>query len=323
MTSEFDIIQRYFKRPITGAVLGIGDDAAIIAPSIEMELAISTDTLVSGQHFFEDTNPYMLGYKSMAVNLSDMAAMGAKPRWATLSLTLPKKLFLNCDDWLNEFSSGFHELAKTHQVALIGGDTTAGPLNIGVQIIGEVPKNQSLRRGGAKPGDDIWVSGFLGDAALALKHECREISLTNQELNFCRKALHMPVPRVELGRQLLGLAHSAIDISDGLMADMEHILACSKQAAIIYLETIPCSEVMLRYAALPWGRQCLLAGGDDYELCFTAPNKNRKAIEQIAQELKTRLTVIGEVIQGEGLSVKDAQGSEIKLEKKGYDHFAS
>ena len=199
MTSEFDIIQRYFKRQITGAVLGIGDDAAIIAPDAEKELVVSTDTLVSGQHFFEDANPYMLGYKSMAVNLSDMAAMGATPRWATLSLTLPKNLFLNCDNWLKEFSCGFHGLAQTFQVALIGGDTTAGPLNISVQIIGEIAKNQSLRRGGAKPGDDIWISGFLGDAALALKHELREIRLTDQELDCCQSALHMPLPRIELG----------------------------------------------------------------------------------------------------------------------------
>ena len=269
MPSEFDIIQRYLKRPVTGAVLAIGDDAAIIAPNADKELAISTDTLVSGKHFFEDTDPYQLGYKSLAVNLSDMAAMGAKPRWVTLSLTLPKDMVKSNEVWLSKFADGFHELAQRYRVELIGGDTTCGPLNICVQIIGEISKGRFLRRNGAESGDDIWVSGCLGDAALALKYELQEIDLTEDEADYCRSALYMPIARVELGQHLVELAHSAIDISDGLLADLGHILTCSKQAAVVCFETVPCSPVMKRYIASPWAMQCLLAGGDDYELCFT------------------------------------------------------
>lgn len=323
MPSEFDIIQRYFKRPVTGTILGVGDDAAIIAPNVDMELAVSTDTLVSGRHFFEDADPYKLGYKSLAVNLSDMAAMGAKPRWVTLSLVLPRNLVESNEIWLSEFASGFHELAERFQVALIGGDTTCGALYIGVQIIGEITKGQFLRRNGAKSGDDIWVSGYLGDAALALKYELQEIDLSDSEADHCRSALHMPTTRVELGQLLVGLAHSAIDISDGLLADLGHILACSKKAAIVRFDTLPCSTVMRRYNTSPLAQQCLLAGGDDYELCFTAPRKNRSSINHIAQKLQIPLTLIGEVKQGEGLVVMDARGEEMKIEKKGYDHFTS
>lgn len=321
MPSEFDIIQRYFKRQVAGTVLGIGDDAAIIAPNVDMELAVSTDTLVSGQHFFEDTDPYKLGYKSLAVNLSDMAAMGAKPRWVTLSLTLPRNLVESDGIWLSEFASGFHELARHYQVALIGGDTTCGSLNIGVQIIGEVAKGQFLRRDGAKSGDDVWVSGYLGDAALALKHKLQKIDLTDREADYCQSALHMPTARVELGQHLVGLAHSAIDISDGLLADLGHILTCSKQAAIVRFEALPCSTVIKRYISLPLAQQCLLAGGDDYELCFTAPKSNRGAIKHIAQKLQIPVTLIGEIKLGEGLFVMDGKGREMEIEKKGYDHF--
>ncbi|PTN12907.1 thiamine-phosphate kinase [Nitrosomonas aestuarii] len=323
MSSEFEIIQRYFKRPTNDTILGIGDDAAIIAPTAKMELAISTDTLVSGQHFFEDVDPYKLGYKAISVNLSDMAAMGARPRWVTLSLTLPKKLIEYNEVWLSEFARGFHELARMHHVALIGGDTTSGPLNIGVQIIGEIEKGQSLRRDGAKSGDDIWVSGCLGDAALALKFELQKIKLTDKEAELCMSALHMPIARIELGQLLTGLAHSAIDISDGLMADLGHILVSSRSAAIIQLEAVPCSEVLKRFLPSSLAVQCLLAGGDDYELCFTAPKNNRNSIESIAQKLKIPLTMIGEITQGEGLLVMDAEGREITVEKRGYDHFAS
>ena len=323
MPSEFDIIQRYFKRPVTGTVLGIGDDAAIIAPNADMELAISTDTLVSGQHFFEIADPYKLGYKSLAVNLSDMAAMGAKPRWVTLSLTLPRNLVESNEGWLSEFARGFHELAQRYRIALIGGDTTCGPLNICVQIIGEITKGQFLRRDGAESGDDIWVSGYLGDAALALKHELHEIILTDSEADYCQSALHMPTARVELGQQLVGLAHSAIDISDGLLADLGHITACSKQGAIVRFETLPCSAVMKRHVSSRLAQQCLLAGGDDYELCFTAPKRNRSPIQRIAQKLQIPLTRIGKIKREKGLFVIDAKGKKMEIEKTGYDHFTS
>lgn len=321
MCSEFDIIRRYFNRPATGAVLGIGDDAALIAVTAGHELALSTDTLVSGRHFFADADPYQLGYKSLAVNLSDMAAMGARPRWVLLALTLPEELVKQNAAWLEKFSEGFFALAAKHQVQLIGGDTTAGPLNIGVQIIGEVAAGQALRRSGAKPGDDIWVSGQLGSAALALQHQLQQIALTPGELADCLPALLTPVARVELGRRLAGLAHSAIDISDGLLADLGHILENSGHGARIRLIDIPCGTALKERLAQPLARRCLLAGGDDYELCFTAAKARRETIAALATELRVPLTRIGEMVAGEGLIVQDAQGQAITMETQGYDHF--
>lgn len=323
MCSEFDIIRRYFKRTATQAVLGIGDDAALIKATDNKELAISTDTLVCGKHFFADADPYKLGYKSLAVNLSDMAAMGAKPRWALLALTLPDNLVQHDKAWLSEFSAGFFALADSHQVELIGGDTTSGPLNIGVQIIGEVEVGKALRRSGAKLDDDIWISGRLGDAALALNHELQQIALEPNEIAECLPALLTPAARVELGQRLIGLAHSAIDISDGLVADLGHLLAASEKAAYINMTDIPCSPVIKKYLQQSLVMRCLLAGGDDYELCFTAPKINREKIENLSAELAIPLTRIGEIFSGEGLIVKDAKGSEITLETKGYDHFSA
>ncbi|SET54448.1 thiamine-phosphate kinase [Nitrosomonas marina] len=321
--SEFDIIQRYFKRPVADVDLGIGDDAAVVSPTPDMQLVVSADTLVSGRHFFENADPYKLGYKSLAVNLSDMAAMGAKPRWVMLSLTLPENLNETHPVWLSQFASGFLDLARTYQVALIGGDTTGGALNICVQIMGEVREKRYLRRDGAKPGDDIWVSGYLGDAALALKHTLGIIRLSQSEMNHCMPALHTPKARVELGQHLVDLAHSAIDISDGLLADLGHILTCSTCAAEIKLDAVPCSRVMKQHMSSSLALECLLTGGDDYELCFTAPKNNNSVIEQISQVLRVPLSVIGEIKQGTGLSVIDAQGKEVIMQKKGYDHFAT
>ncbi len=323
MNAEFDIISRYFKKPTASAILGIGDDAALVALSNNAELAFSTDTLVSGIHFFADTDPYQLGYKSLAVNLSDLAAMGSKPLWAMLSLTLPKSLAVENNKWLSDFSKGFFELAHRYKVELIGGDTTSGPLNIGVQIIGEVAQGEALRRSGAMLEDEIWISGYLGDAALALCHEKQQIKLEPDEIAHCLPALHMPTARVELGQRLIGLAHSAIDISDGLIADLGHILTASNKSADINLTAVPRSIVLQRYIHQGFAIDCLLAGGDDYELCFTAPKTKHKAIEQLSNELSLPLTCIGEIVQGKGLIARDAQGSEIKLEKKGYDHFSS
>ena len=321
MLSEFDIIQRYFTRPTPGAVLGVGDDAALIKPTAGMELAISTDMLVAGRHFFADTNPRMLGHKSLAVNLSDMAAMGARPRWATLALALPGPLVQTNEKWLAAFADGFFGLAHTHQVELIGGDTTCGPLNVCVTIIGEVAKGKALRRSGAKPGDDIWMSGHLGDAALALAHAQQRITLEPGEVLECLPALQMPTARVELGQRLIGLAHSAIDISDGLLADLGHILECSKVAAVIEMDAINRSAVMEKYLPQPLAINCLLAGGDDYELCFTAPRAKCGKIESLFRELEIPLTRIGRISQGGGLVVLDTVGKSIELKAKGYDHF--
>jgi len=321
MLSEFDIIQRYFTHPTPGAVLGVGDDAALIKPTTGTELAISTDMLVAGRHFFADTDPRMLGHKSLAVNLSDMAAMGAAPRWATLALALPGSLVRADETWLEAFAGGFFGLARAHQVELIGGDTTCGPLNVCVTIIGEVATGKALRRSGAKPGDDIWISGQLGDAALALAHAQQRIALESGEVLACLPALHMPVARVELGQRLIGLARSAIDISDGLLADLGHILECSKVAAVIEMNAINQSAVMKKYLPQPLAINCLLAGGDDYELCFTAPRAKCGKIESISRELEIPLTRIGRVSKGEGLVVLDAAGKSIELRIKGYDHF--
>jgi thiamine-monophosphate kinase len=320
VTSEFDIIHRYFTRP-NHALLGIGDDAALIKPTAGLELAISTDTLVSGQHFFPDTDPYMLGHKSLAVNLSDMAAMGAKPCWATLALTIPRDLLNHNELWLAAFANGFFKLAQQHQVGLIGGDTTCGPLNICVQIIGEVKKGKALRRSGAKPGDDIWISGHLGDAALALAHQQQRIQLTPTEIKACLPALHTPEPRISLGRRLISVAHSAIDISDGLMADLEHMLTNSNVAATINMNDLACSETLNNYLPQPLAISCLLSGGDDYELCFTAAKTKQSEIEKLAIELSIPLTRIGKITPGKGLRVLDTNGKVIKLETKGYDHF--
>ena len=323
MCSEFDIIRRYFKRTATQAVLGIGDDAALIKTTNNTELAISTDTLVCGKHFFADADPYKLGYKSLAVNLSDMAAMGAKPRWVLLALTLPDNLAQNNKAWLSEFSAGFFALADSYQVELIGGDTTSGPLNIGVQIIGEVEVGKALRRSGAKLDDDIWISGRLGDAALALNHELQQITLEPNEIAYCLPALLTPTARIELGQHLIDLAHSAIDISDGLVADLGHILTASEKAAYINMTDIPCSPVLKKYLQQSLVMRCLLAGGDDYELCFTAPKINRDKIKNLSAKLAVPLTCIGEILSGEGLIVKDAKGNAITLETKGYDHFSA
>ncbi|MBI3902555.1 MAG: thiamine-phosphate kinase [Nitrosomonadales bacterium] len=323
--SEFDLIQRYFTRPTPGAVLGVGDDAALLRIPDGMELAVSTDMLVSGTHFFPDAAPYLLGHKTLAVNLSDLAAMGAQPRWATLALSLPQA----DEAWLRNFSAGFFALAEQHGVELIGGDTTRGPLNLCVTIMGVAPQGAALRRDGAKAGDDIWVSGTLGDAALALAHLQGRIVLAAEELAACAQRLHQPEPRVALGLALRGMAHSAIDVSDGLLADLEHILECSKVGAEVQFEALPRSPAMRSLSPSPspaGGRgelmqRCLLAGGDDYELCFTAPAARRKEIEDISRQTGLPLARIGVIVAGSGCMVRAADGSVIKIEDSGYDHF--
>ena len=235
--TEFDLIRRYFTRATPGALLGVGDDAALLRVSAGSVLAVSSDMLVSGTHFLPDAEPFSLGHKTLAVNLSDMAAMGAQPRWATLAIALP-----DADDaWLEKFSAGFFSLAQHYGVELVGGDTTRGPLNLCVTIIGEVPQGRALLRSGAQPGDEIWVSGYLGDAALALAHLQGRIALSEADLDICVQALHRPQPRVELGLALRGIATSAIDISDGLLADLGHILEASRIGAQIDLVKLPVS----------------------------------------------------------------------------------
>ena len=321
MLSEFDIIRSFFTRSAPATVLGIGDDAALIKPASGMELAISTDMLVSGRHFFEDVDPYKLGHKSLAVNLSDMAAMGARPRWATLSLALPESVVQKDESWLRAFADGFFALAHAHRVDLIGGDTTNGPLNICVTIIGEAPEGKALRRSGARAGDDIWVSGYLGDATLALAYRKKKIMPELDEVEAIMAALEMPIPRVELGQRLIGLAHSAIDISDGLLADLGHILECSRVAAVVRIDQMLRSAAMEKHFPHPLAIECLLAGGDDYELCFTVPKSERTKVELLSREEGIPLTRIGSIEEGAGLVVLDSAGRTVTTRVKGYDHF--
>ena len=312
--TEFDLIRRYFTRTTPSAALGVGDDAALLRVASGMELAVSTDMLVSGTHFLSDADPFLLGHKALAVNLSDMAAMGAQPRWATLALSLPAA----DEAWLERFSAGFFALAQQYGVELVGGDTTRGPLNLCVTIMGEVPDGKALRRDGAQVDDDIWVSGALGNAALALAHLQGHIQLAAEDFAACAAALHQPMPRVALGLALRGVAHSAIDVSDGLLADLGHILECSNVGAEIEFAVLPISRVL---HAQPLGQQCALAGGDDYELCFTVPIACRAEMEKISAQLGLPLTRIGSIVAGSGCIVKAADGGIINIRESGYDHF--
>jgi thiamine-monophosphate kinase len=315
--TEFDLIRRYFTRASPNALLGVGDDAALLQVSEGYVLAVSTDMLVSGAHFSPDTDPFLLGHKTLAVNLSDMAAMGATPRWATLAIALPDAN----ETWLEKFSAGFFTLAQEYGVDLVGGDTTRGPLNLCVTILGEVPAQKALRRDGAQLGDEVWVSGKLGDASLALAHLQGRIKLSTAEFAACAPALHQPQPRIALGLALRGIANSAIDISDGLLADLGHILEASRLAARLEFSALPVSPVLRDHLPHLLAVQCALSGGDDYELCFTAPAAHHDEILDIAARLKLPLTRIGTVVAGLGCLVLDASGDPINVETAGYDHF--
>lgn len=319
MASEFDLIRRYFTRPTPQALLGVGDDAALVKVSDGMELAISADMLVAGTHFFADADPYKLGWKSLAVNLSDMAAMGALPKWATLAIALPEAN----ESWMAEFAKGFFACADRYQVDLIGGDTTRGPLTISVQIMGEVAVGKALKRSAAKPGDEIWVSGTLGSAAIALAALQGSYSLTEDELDACLPALHMPQPRVQLGLVLSVFGQCAIDISDGLLADLGHILQSSNVGAEIDLQHIPCSKVVSNHLAEKQVQQMVLAGGDDYELCFTAPARNHGEIIKLSNMFALPLTQIGVITSEPGLIVRGLDNEIMDIEGTGFDHFSN
>jgi thiamine-monophosphate kinase len=305
---EFELIRRYFTRPPKRALLGTGDDCALLRPDAGLDLAVTTDMLIEGRHFLPDAEPRALGHKALAVNLSDLAAMGATPRWATLALAIPAA----DPAWLEAFSAGFYALAERYDVDLIGGDTTRAERRaISISAIGEVPPGMALERSRARPGDDIWVSGELGGAALGLVHP---------EIAEAAKRLHMPEPRVELGERLRGLARAAIDISDGLAGDLGHIAERSQVAVIAEYERIPRPAVFEKLASPELERDCVLSGGDDYELAFTAPRAQRAEIESLAAELKLALTRIGTIEAGSGLSVLDARGEPI-AHRGGFDHF--
>ena len=318
MASEFDLIARYFTRPTPSARLGVGDDAALIAPRAGFELAVSADMLVAGTHFLADVDPVLLGHKALAVNLSDLAAMGARPRWALLSLALPEA----DEAWLASFSQGFLVLAAEHGVDLIGGDTTRGPLNLSVTIMGEVEADQALRRDAAQVGDEIWVSGELGAAALGLQYLLGERQLAPAEAAACLARLHRPVPRVALGCCLIGLAHACIDISDGLVADLGHILERSHVGAEIRLADMPLAAAVAGRLSEPRTLRAALAGGDDYELCFTAPAMRADAIRAAAAEAGVPVARVGRITAEAGLQLFDAEGRAMPLHASGFDHFA-
>jgi thiamine-monophosphate kinase len=316
---EFELIARYFTRPAANAVLGVGDDCALVDVTNGMDLAVSTDTMVSGTHFFPDVDPENLGHKALAVNLSDMAAMGALPYWAMLALTVP-----NVDHaWLAAFAKGFFDLAEEYNVSLIGGDTTRGPLTLTVTILGEVPAGAALRRSSAKAGNDIWVSGNVGDAALAVAHRHGRVVLEEADYREAVLRLYEPTPRVALGQALRGLATSAIDISDGLLADLTHICRLSGVGATVDLPSVPVSSIGAKHLATPEGRTAIVSGGDDYELCFTAHPNSRESIQELADVLGHPLTRIGQVKRGKGVSLLGADGKAVKVDGRGYDHFSA
>jgi thiamine-monophosphate kinase len=318
-TPEFDVIARHFTRPAANAVLGVGDDCALVQLSRGMELAVSVDTMVSGTHFFPDVDPETLGHKALAVNLSDMAAMGAMPYWAMLALTLPKV----DHDWLAAFAKGFFDLAEEFGVTLIGGDTTRGPLTLTVTIMGEVPAGASLRRSGARVGNDVWVSGYLGDAALAVAHRHGKLQLEDIDYREAVMRLYEPTPRVPLGQALRGLATATIDISDGLLSDLGHICKLSKVGAVVELAALPLSPIGMKHVASDVGRTALIAGGDDYELCFTAHPNSRESLMDLARMLGVPLTRIGQVKRGRGVSLVGGDGKPVKIDGRGYDHFSA
>lgn len=321
---EFDLIARYFTRPVRRAALGVGDDCALLAPAPGMQLAVSSDMLVEGRHFFADVDPEALGHKALAVNLSDLAACGARPLAFTLALSLPRV----DEAWLAGFSRGLLALADAHGCELVGGDTTQGPLNLCITVFGEVPTGQALLRSGARPGDDLYVSGTLGDARLALEALLGHAPLPAEVLARARQRLERPTPRVALGQALRGIASSAMDLSDGLLGDLSHILKASGVGA--HIDTHITSNLIAEKVYLSGGNghfglefihQCTLAGGDDYELAFTAPPARRDAVAAASQASGTPVTRIGTVLAEPGLQLVDAWGQAVKHRYASFDHF--
>ena len=321
MLSEFDLIKQYFKRPRPGrAALGIGDDCALLAPAPGMQMAISTDMLVEGRHFFAGADARMLGHKCIAVNLSDLAAMGAKPVAFTLALALPAA----DPAWLEAFSGGLFALADAFDCELIGGDTTKGPLTVSITVFGQLAPGHALRRDASRAGDDIWISGTLGDARLALACYWNDYALDPGPMEIAALRMHMPSPRVALGMALAAgpLAHAAIDISDGLVGDLGHILAASQVGATLAVDVLPAGPV-LAAQDLNLRRRFCAAGGDDYELCFTAPAANRAAIMAAALEAGTAVTRVGSIEAEPGLRMVDGGGALVSMGLTGFDHFTS
>ena len=332
---EFDLIDRFFKAGANSLrtdadqaiTLGIGDDCALIKPLANEEIAITSDMLVEGRHFFAGANPELLARKALAVNLSDLAAMGAKPLGFTLAIALPAA----DQDWLEAFSKGLFASAKEYSCPLIGGDTTAGPLTISITAFGAIPVGKAIRRSGARADEDIWVSGTLGDARLTLAALRHEINMSNEELKLIEDRMHQPTPRIALGIELRDIASAALDVSDGLLGDLSHILNQSQLDAQIYLDTLP-KSVTLKNQASSIHNLFAACGGDDYEICFTAPSSLRDKIQAISRSLNLPLTLIGKTLPKKEAKVKlylmTASGAvmndaEAEPFLNSFDHFAS
>jgi len=323
--AEFDLIKKYFTPECwrKDVVLGVGDDCALLEPPAGQQLAMTVDTLVAGVHFPVETAAADIAYKSIVVSLSDLAAMGAEPAWLTLALTLPDVK----TDWLQSFSESFTKTSKDFGVQLVGGDTTQGPLTITVQATGLVDSRHSMQRGNAKPGDLIYVTGTLGDAALGLKLLVSKTSVNQEVLDLCLNKLNRPVPRITFARAATEYCSCAIDISDGLAADLGHILNASHCGAEIYLDKLPVSRELEKYFTDPasgkteidWG--LVLGGGDDYELCMTLPEAISTSLVLLAESMGLPLTCVGRIGSGDELRILDASGQPYVLDTSGYEHF--
>lgn len=318
---EFELIRRYFVEltpPRDDVALGIGDDAALLAPPRGQEVVVTTDTLIEGRHFPNDTDPQAIGWKALAVNLSDLAAMGAEPRWFTLALTLR----MADPEWLAGFAAGLGAMAREAGVALVGGDTTQGALSITITAMGTVPAGKAIRRSGARVGDVICVTGTLGDAALALRLGQGEAGgrgeARSADLEHLRARLNRPVPCVAVGAQLRGLAHAAIDLSDGLAGDLSHILVASGVGAELRASKLPMSPAFRNLSEPEDRLELQVAGGDDYELCMCVPPES---VAKLRKRLAVPLTEIGRIVKGRALSILDAKGRKIATEPFGYRHF--
>ena len=320
MAGEFELIARHFTRPGRRARatvgLGVGDDCALLSPAPGQQLAVSSDMLVEGRHFLSTVAPERLGHKALAVNLSDLAACGAEPLAFTLALALPR----GDDAFAAALARGLFALADAHGIELVGGDTTAGPLNLCLTVIGQVPPGQALLRSGARAGDRLWVSGRLGDARLALEVFRGTVELAGSDFEIVRRAMELPEPRVALGLALRGLATSAIDLSDGLVGDLGHVLARSGVGATVEVDALPRSGIV---AAQPRALQhrCVLAGGDDYELLFTAPVGQDEAVLAAGERAGVAVTAIGRIEAAPGLRLLDADGQPVVFTERAFDHF--
>ena len=317
MAGEFELIARYFTRPARRAQVGVGDDCALLNVAAGQQLAVSSDMLVEGRHFLSTVAPERLGHKALAVNLSDLAACGAEPLAFTLALALPRA----DEAFVAPFAQGLFALADEHGIELVGGDTTAGPLNICITVFGQVPPGQALLRSGARAGDELWVSGLLGDARLALEVFRGSVALPGEQFQAVRRAMEQPQPRVALGMALRGVATSAIDLSDGLLGDLGHVLRRSNVGAAVNVDSLPRSVVL---AAMPQALQheYLLAGGDDYELLFTAPAHAHDAVLAAAASAGVAVSRCGSIEAAAGLRVEDARGRKLTTPWRGFDHFA-